>query len=148
MYGGGERLDADGIGKREEYVRHLWELFYEEGVEALLAEAPEDVVWEPHGAGEPLVGADSMREFFDGLEGPESSREALVWEMREVRGHVLAIGSLRWPLGEGFSETFMAWVFYFDDGGKLCRAVAYDSPEEAGAALLAAADADPESPGE
>lgn len=131
------------MGQREDYVMHLWERFHAGGVEALLAEAPDDVAWGPHGDGEPLDAGERMREFFDGLEGPDADRPSLVWEMREVRGHVLAIGSRRWPLREGFGETFVAWVFYFDGDGRLRRAVAYDSPEEAGTALLAAEDTDP-----
>lgn len=125
---------------REEYVRRLWDRFHEGGIDALLADAPSGVVWEPYGAGERLVDPDELREFFAGIAGSDGRREALIWEMHEIRGHVLAVGSLRWPVGQGFSEVFVAWVFYFDGDGRLRRAAAYQSPEEAGRALRAVED--------
>lgn len=53
---------------------------------------------------------------------------------------MLAIGSVRWPVGQGYSEVLAAWVFFFDRDGRLFRAATYGSPEEAGRALLAVED--------
>ena len=134
------RLEPDRVSEREEYVRRLWKRFREGGIDALLADAPRGIVWEPYGAGERLIEPDELREFFASVEGGGSGREALIWELHEVRGHVLAIGSVRWPVGQGYSEVLAAWVFFFDRDGRLCRAATYGSPEEAGRALLAVED--------
>lgn len=63
------RLEPDRVSEREEYVRRLWKRFREGGIDALLADAPRGVVWEPYGAGDRLIEPDELREFFASVEG-------------------------------------------------------------------------------
>jgi ketosteroid isomerase-like protein len=120
-----------------DYVRRLWRAYERQGLDAMLALTPPDVVWEPlRGSGRLLRTHDELRAYFNEHERAGRSQEARVYTFEPVGDHVLVAGSLRDVEPHGFRESQPTWVYFFRDG-RLVRAVGYQSETEARAAMEA-----------
>jgi ketosteroid isomerase-like protein len=120
-----------------DYVRRLWRAFERQGLEAMLALTPPDVVWEPlRGSGRLLRSHEDLRAHFDEQKRAGRSQEARVYTFEPVGPHVVVSGSLRDVEPHGFRESQPTWVYFFR-GGRLVRAVGYPGEAEARAAAEA-----------
>jgi ketosteroid isomerase-like protein len=118
-------------------VRRWFTLFAAGDHDALFAEMPDDVVWEPYGADRPLVGTAAVREYFAGR--PHQHTEAHPYSYEQLGQSVLVSGSLRVAEAGELLELQLAWLYSFDDEGRLRRARHFPSAGEARAAAAAAA---------
>ncbi len=118
-------------------VRRWFALFAAGDHDALFAEVPDDVVWEPYGAERPLVGTAAVREYFAGL--PQQRTEAHPYSFEQLGQSVLVSGSLRVNEAGELLELQLAWLYLFDEAGRLRRARHFSSAGEARAAAAALA---------
>ncbi len=118
-------------------VRRWFNLFAAGDHDTLFAEVPDDVVWEPYGAERPLVGTAAVRAYFAAL--PEQQTEAHPYSYEQLGQSVLVSGSLRVAEGGDLVELQLAWLYHFDETGRLRRARHFTSAGEARAAAAAAA---------
>jgi len=118
-------------------VRRWFALFAAGDHDTLFAEVPDDVVWEPYGAQRPLVGTAAVREYFAGQ--PAQRTEAHPYTFEQLGQSVLVSGSLRVAEDGELVELQLAWLYLFDDAGRLRRARHFDSVADARAAAAARA---------
>jgi len=118
-------------------VRRWFALFAAGDHDALFAEVPDDVVWEPYGAEGPLVGTAAVRAYFAGQ--PRQRTEAHPYTFEQLGQSVLVSGSLRVAEGGELIEMQLAWLYLFDEKGRLRRARHFASADEARAAAAARA---------
>jgi ketosteroid isomerase-like protein len=120
-------------------VRRWFALFAAGEHDALFAEVPDDVVWEPYGAGRPFHGTAAVREHFAQQTTPRSDAHAYSFE--QIGRCVLVSGSLRMAEGSDLVEVQLVWLYVFDDDERLRRATHFESIAEARAAADALAQA-------
>jgi ketosteroid isomerase-like protein len=114
----------------EERVRQLWAAFEREGVDGMRPFVDEDVEWRPADGGV-LRGLAELAEHWEDV----SERTSVVVHAWEQHGDcVLVHGSMRVFRDGGFVDTQPSWVYFFRDG-RLVRAAAFASREEARAAI-------------
>ena len=113
-------------------VRRWFALFAAGDLDALFAEVPDDVVWEPFGADRPLVGTEEVRGHF--AERPGQRTQAHPYSYEQIGQTVLVSGSLRVAEEGELVELQLAWLYVFDEAGRLRRAKYYGSAAEARAA--------------
>jgi ketosteroid isomerase-like protein len=118
-------------------VRRWFALFAAGDHDTLFAEVPDDVVWEPYGAGRPLVGTEAVRGYF--AEHPKQRAQAHPYRFEQIGQNVLVSGSLRVAEAGELVELQLAWLYLFDETGRLRRARHFASVEEARAAAAAQA---------
>ena len=118
-------------------VRRWFALFAAGDHDTLFAEVPDDVVWEPYGADEPLVGTAAVRGYF--AKYPRHRTQAHPYSYEQVGQSVLVSGSLRVAEAGELVELQLAWLYLFDEGGRLRRARHFPSAGEARAAAAALA---------
>jgi ketosteroid isomerase-like protein len=120
-----------------DYVRRLWRTMERQGLDAMLALAPPDVLWEPlRAAGRALRSHDELRAYFAEMDRSGRPQEASVYSFEAVGSSVLVTGQLRDFDAHGFNDSQPAWVYFFRDG-RLVRAVGYHTDAEARAAIAA-----------
>jgi ketosteroid isomerase-like protein len=109
-------------------VRKMWAAFQRDGIVGLRPYVDEDVEWTPsEGNGGPIRGFDALVEYWD----RHAQQQSVVPHAWEQHGDcVLVHGSLRLFRDGGFVDTQPSWVYFFVDG-RLRRAIAYSSREEA-----------------
>jgi len=120
-------------------VRRWFALFDAGEHDAMFAEMPDDVVWEPYGAEEPLVGTAAVREYF--ARRPTQRTQAHPYGFEQIGRSVLVSGSLRLAEAGELVELQLAWLYLFDEDGRLRRARHFASAAEARAAAAAAPSA-------
>ncbi len=125
-------------------VRRWFALFAAGEHDTLFAEVPDDVVWEPYGAGRPLVGTAAVRAYF--ADRPAERTQAHPYSYEQIGQNVLVSGSLRVAEAGELVELQLAWLYRFDETGRLRRAQHFPSVEEARAAAAAAAAGRPSAP--
>jgi ketosteroid isomerase-like protein len=118
-------------------VRRWFALFAAGDHDTLFAEVPDDVVWEPYGAPQPLVGTAAVRGYF--AQFPRTRTQAHPYSYEQVGQNVLVSGSLRVAEEGELVELQLAWLYLFDETGRLRRARHYPSAAEARAAAELAA---------
>jgi ketosteroid isomerase-like protein len=119
-----------GATDYEQVVRRLWDAYEREGVQGLRRYVDDDVEWTPSG-GQTFRGVDALDQYARTL-GPHRSAVPHGWERHGEC--VLVHGSLRTFRDGGFVDVQPSWVYFFRDG-RLRRATAYASREEALAAI-------------
>jgi anti-sigma B factor antagonist len=115
-----------------ETVRAMWDAWRQEGIDAFLAIAPDDVEWRPSlTGGKPLWGSRDLRAMFESLELRGERMEATIEQIEELgEESVLVLGTMRRHGPSGIAEDQMAWLYCFRDG-RLWRATAHHSAAEA-----------------
>jgi anti-sigma B factor antagonist/stage II sporulation protein AA (anti-sigma F factor antagonist) len=128
---------ADG-GTYGDIVRALWARFRDEGLEAALEIVDEDVVWQPHFTGGRLIrGAAELRATLAALDAQGRIVDARLAGVEERGQMVIASGTLVVRRDDGrLEESSGHWVYHFRKG-RLRRMSAYESHEDARAAVLA-----------
>ena len=116
-------------------VRRWFALYAAGDHDTLFAEMPDDVVWEPYGAGRPLVGTEAVRAYF--AERPTARAHAHPYSFEQIGQSVLVSGSLRVAEAGELVELQLAWLYLFDESGHLRRARHFPSVGEARAAAAA-----------
>ncbi len=118
------------MSDRLAFTRRLFEAFEHGGIDAVLALAPADVLWEP-------FGAQAVIDTQEGLRAWQVNRRVAAYEFEEIGSCVLITGSRRedYPDG-GFAESQLAWVYVFA-GERLVRAAGYGDEAAARAAIAA-----------
>jgi hypothetical protein len=120
-----------------DYVRRLWRTMERQGLDAMLALTPPDVLWEPlRAAGRALRSPDELRAYFAEMDREGRPQEASVYTFEAVGSCVLVTGQLRDFDAHGFNDSQPAWVYFFR-GDRLVRAVGYETDAEARAAIAA-----------
>jgi ketosteroid isomerase-like protein len=113
-----------------EQVRALWKAYERDGVAGMRRLVGPDVEWVPYsGGGTVLEGPDALDAF--------SERHEIRTTVHGFEAHgscVLVHGSLRVFRAGGFLDVQPSWVYFFA-GGRLVRAVAYATRQEALAAI-------------
>jgi ketosteroid isomerase-like protein len=125
-------------------VRRWFALFAAGDLDTLFAEVPDDVVWEPYGADRPLVGTDAVRAYF--AQRPAQRSQAHPYSYEQIGQNVLVSGSLRVAEAGELVELQLAWLYLFDDTGRLRRARHFVSVSEARAEATALAAGGPSGP--
>jgi hypothetical protein len=109
----------------------MWAAFERDGVAGLRPFVDDEVEWTPSNGGGTLRGFDELVAYWEA----HASQQSVVPHAWEEHGDcVLVHGSLRMFRDGGFVDTQPSWVYFFRDG-KLRRAVAFASREEALAAI-------------
>jgi ketosteroid isomerase-like protein len=112
------------------FVRELWLLADEGGVEAALEQTEPDVEWRLHLAnGQVLTSAELLR-FFREYEGQRELLEAKPYSFHTNGDRVLASGSFRLRGPDRLSEFQIHWVSEFEDG-TLVRATSFAKRSQA-----------------
>jgi ketosteroid isomerase-like protein len=115
----------------EDRVRQIWAAWQRGGVEGMRAWVDDDVEWSPSVAAEPIRGLDALDTYWRSRENQQS----IVPHAWEQHGEcVLVHGSMRTFRDGGFVDVQPSWVYFFRDG-RLTRATAYSSREDALAAI-------------
>jgi ketosteroid isomerase-like protein len=115
----------------QDCVRKMWAAFERDGVAGLRPFVDDEVEWTPSNGGGTLRGFDELVAYWEA----HASQQSVVPHAWEEHGDcVLVHGSLRMFRDGGFVDTQPSWVYFFRDG-KLRRAVAFASREEALAAI-------------
>jgi len=125
-------------------VRRWFALFAAGDHDTLFAEMPDDVVWEPYGADRPLVGTEAVRGYF--AQRPTQRTQAHPYSYEQIGQNVLVSGSLRVAEAGELVELQLAWLYLFDEAGRLRRARYFPSVGEARAAAAALATGGPSAP--
>jgi ketosteroid isomerase-like protein len=118
-------------------VRRWFALFAAGDHDAMFAEMPDDVIWEPYGAGAPLVGTRAVREYF--ARQPAQRTQAHPYSFEQLGPCVLVSGSLRVAEAGELAELQLAWLYVFDGDGRLRRATHFHSIADARAAAASLA---------
>jgi anti-sigma B factor antagonist len=119
------------MGSPVELVRDLWQAHATGGLEAVLALAGDDVIWQPHLiGGRVLRGSAELREAFAALAADGVRCEATLGDVEEHGPTVLATGTLRVERGDDVEETSLCWAYHFRDG-RLRRQTTYADLDEA-----------------
>jgi ketosteroid isomerase-like protein len=112
------------------FVRELWEVTDEQGVEAALERTDPDVEWKPHPASGRVLTSEELLRFFREFQGEREFLEAKPYSFRANGDLVLASGSFRLRGRDRLSEFQIHWVYEFE-GGRLVRATSYGKRPEA-----------------
>ena len=113
-------------------VRKMWAAFQRDGIAGMRSYVDDDVEFVPtEENGGPIRGFDGLAAYWR----DHASSQSVVPHAWEQHGDcVLVHGSLRMFRDGGFVDTQPSWVYFFRDG-KLRRACAFASREEALAAI-------------
>jgi ketosteroid isomerase-like protein len=115
----------------EAHVRKMWAAFQRDGIAGMRPYVDEDVEFTPTDDSGTIRGFDALAAYWH----DRGAKQSVVPHAWEQHGDcVLVHGSLRMFRDGGFVDTQPSWVYFFDDG-KLSRAIAYASREEALAAI-------------
>jgi hypothetical protein len=124
-----------GIGTLSEeenlrFVRELWRLADEGGVEAALERTDPGVEWKLHLASGRVFTSEELLRFFREFQGEREFLEAKPYSFRAKGDRVLASGSFRLRGPDRLSEFQIHWVSEFE-GGRLVRATSFAKRPEA-----------------
>jgi ketosteroid isomerase-like protein len=115
----------------EERVRRMWAAFERDGIAGMREYVDDDVEWTPSSGGATIRGFAGLCDYW----ASHASERTVVPHAWEQHGEcVLVHGSMRMFRDGGFVDTQPSWVYFFRDG-RLRRAIAYASREEALAAI-------------
>jgi ketosteroid isomerase-like protein len=112
------------------FVRELWEVIEEHGVEAALERTDPEVEWKPHPADGRVLTSGELLRFFREFQGEREFLEAKPYSFRAKGDLVLASGSFRLRGPDRLSEFQIHWVYEFENGS-LVRATSYAKRTEA-----------------
>jgi anti-sigma B factor antagonist len=125
------------MGSPVQQVRDLWQAHETGGLEAALAVAGDDVIWQPYLAdGRVLRGSGELRDAMAALAAEGIEYEARLHGVEQHGNVVLANGTLRVRRAGRDDEADVYWAYHFRDGS-LRRQTTYASREEALEALVA-----------
>jgi ketosteroid isomerase-like protein len=116
------------------FVRALWAVIGDGGLEAALELTEPDVEWRPHAAGGRVLTSEELLEFFKTFQGERQLLEATPYSFEAHGDLVLASGSFRLRGSERMAEFQIHFVYEFDDG-RLVRSTTYATRREAAAAI-------------
>lgn len=120
-----------------ELVRELWRAHETGGLDAFVAIAGEDVVWQPFLTGNQVLrGSTELREALTGLAEQGIRYEPQLHDLEQHGNVVLVHGILRVTSNGQFDETPVHWAYHFRDG-RLQRQTTHASREAALEALSA-----------
>jgi ketosteroid isomerase-like protein len=111
----------------EDHVRRMWAAFERDGVAGMRPYLDDDVEWTPSSGTGTIRGLDELETYWRTY-GAKQSVVPHAWEQHGEC--VLVHGSMRMFRDGGFVDTQPSWVYFFR-GGKLIRAVAFASREDA-----------------
>jgi anti-anti-sigma factor len=118
-------------------VRDLWRAHETGGLDAFLAVAGEDVVWQPFLTGDQVFRCSTeLREALTGLAEQGVRYEPQLHDLEQHGNVVLVRGVLRVTSNGRFDETPVHWAYHFRDG-RLQRQTTHASREAALEALSA-----------
>lgn len=114
-------------------VRALWDAVRDRDIDAGMALIHDDVEWFPlMGEGGPLRGTEALRQHFERLAGAGLVTDAYPLDFEDVGdGRVLVSGALRVRRPDHWLETLQRWFVYVIADGRVRRAEACGSREEA-----------------
>jgi anti-anti-sigma factor len=119
------------MGSAVELVRELWRAHEAGGLDAALAVAGDDVIWQPYlTEGRVLRGSDELRAAFAALAAEGVRYDASLDDVEEHGGAVLATGAMRVQRDGSVEEVPRCWAFHFR-GGRLRRQTSFATREEA-----------------
>jgi len=122
------------------FVRELWEVTDEQGVEAALERTDPQVEWMPHPANGRVLTSEELLRFLREFQGEREFLEAKPYSFRAKGNFVLASGSFRLRGRDRLSEFQIHWVYEFEKE-RLVRATSFSKRSEALEAVgLAEAD--------
>jgi anti-anti-sigma factor len=131
------RLSLSRMPSQVQLVRELWRAHDTGGLDAFLAVAGDDVVWQPFLTGNQVYrGSTELREALTGLAEQGIRYEPQLQDLEQHGNVVLAHGVLRVGSNGEFDETPLHWAYHFRDG-HLQRLSTYTSREAALEALSA-----------
>jgi len=116
------------------FVRSLWAVIAESGLEGALELTDPDVEWKPHAAGGRVLTSQELLQFFGEFQGERQLLEATPYRFRAHGDLVLASGSFRLRGSERMAEFQIHFVYEFVDD-RLVRATTYATRAEALAAM-------------
>jgi ketosteroid isomerase-like protein len=115
----------------EARVRKMWAAFQRDGIAGMRPYVDDDVEFVPTEDEATIRGYEALAAYWH----DQGSKQSVVPHAWEQHGEcVLVHGSLRMFRDGGFVDTQPSWVYFFRDG-KLRRACAFASREEALAAI-------------
>jgi anti-sigma B factor antagonist len=118
-------------------VRELWEAHDAGGIDAMLAVAGNEVVWQPHLTGGRIFRTTAeLRSALAALEAQGVRYEAQLHGLEEHDGVVLASGTLRVERNGEIQDSGVHWAYHFREG-RLWRQSTHASREDALDALTA-----------
>jgi anti-sigma B factor antagonist len=118
-------------------VRDLWHAHEAGGLDAFFAAAGEDVVWQPHLAGDRVFRSTAeLREAMAALAGQGIRYEPQLHDLEQHGNVVLVHGVLRISDNGESEDKPLHWAYHFRNG-RLARQSTYESREEALEALSA-----------
>ena len=112
------------------FVRELWRLADEGGVEAALERTDPGVEWILHLSSGQVLTSEELLRFFREFQGEREFLEVKPYSFRAKGDRVLASGSFRLRGPDRLSEFQIHWVSEFEDG-KLVRATSFAKRQEA-----------------
>ena len=119
------------MGSPAELVRDLWQAYATDGLDAALARAGDDVIWQPYVTrGRVLRGSGELREALAALAADGVRFEPTLHDVEEHGNAVLALGGLRIERDGRIDEHELCWVYHFR-AGRLRRQTTYASRDEA-----------------
>jgi ketosteroid isomerase-like protein len=116
------------------FVRRLWGVIADGGLEAALEMTSPDVEWRPHAAGGRVLTSQELLDFFREFQGERQLLEARPYSFHEYGDLVLASGSFRLRGSDHMAEFQIHFVYEFEDG-RLKRGTTYATRAEALAAM-------------
>jgi ketosteroid isomerase-like protein len=116
------------------FVRALWAVIADGGLEAALELTDPDVEWRPHAAGGAVLTSAELLRFFREFQGERQLLEATPYAFYPHGDLVLASGSFRLVGRDSMVEFQIHFVYEFSDG-RLIRAASYATRAEALAAM-------------
>jgi anti-anti-sigma factor len=123
--------------RQVQLVRDLWRAHETGGLDAFLAVAGEDVVWQPFLTGDQVFRCSTeLREALTGLAEQGVRYEPQLHDLEQHGNVVLVHGVLRVTSNGRFDETPVHWAYHFRDG-RLQRQTTHASREAALEALSA-----------
>jgi hypothetical protein len=121
------------------FVRRLWGVIADGGLEAALEMTAPEVEWRPHAAGGRVLTSQELLQFFNEFQGERQLLEARPYSFHAYGDMVLASGSFRLSGRDRMAEFQIHFVYEFENG-TLKRATTFATRSEALAALEEAAD--------
>jgi ketosteroid isomerase-like protein len=116
------------------FVRRLWAVIAEGGLEASLEMTAPEVEWRPHAAGGRVLTSEQLLQFFGDFQGERQLLEAQPYSFHAYGDMVLASGSFRLRGRDRMSEFQIHFVYEFENG-TLRRGTTFATRSEALAAL-------------
>jgi anti-sigma B factor antagonist len=125
------------MGSAVDLVRELWRAQAAGGIDAVLAVAGDDVIWQPYLTdGRVLRGSDELRAGFAELAAAGVDYDTALDDVEEQGNVVLATGTVRVRRDGAVEEVSRCWAFHFRSG-RLKRQSSYATREEAREAVAA-----------